>query len=144
MRCFFFALTIWKDKPIGGGHGFENRSEITTRVGSTPTPSANGSVEQLVGSPDCKSGPFEACRFESYRFHHRHNESTIVRLSLEQVDSTCLIRGDNDGCLPALDAGGCRFESCFPDEVTKSNLFEIGSNWAMQEGQSQSCFPNEV
>ena len=24
---------------------------------------------------------------------------------------------DNDGCLPALDAGGCRFESCFPDKM---------------------------
>lgn len=32
--------TIRKDKPIGGGHSFENCSELTTRVGSTPTPSA--------------------------------------------------------------------------------------------------------
>ena len=37
--AFFFAKK-WKDKPIGGGHGLENRSELTTRVGSTPTSSA--------------------------------------------------------------------------------------------------------
>ena len=29
-----------------------------------------GSIEQLVGSPDCKSGLFGACRFESYYFHY--------------------------------------------------------------------------
>ncbi len=29
-----------KDKPIGGGHCLENSSELTTRVGSTPTLSA--------------------------------------------------------------------------------------------------------
>jgi hypothetical protein len=34
------STTPWKDKPIGGGHGFENRSELTTRGGSTPSPSA--------------------------------------------------------------------------------------------------------
>lgn len=34
------TYTIRKDKPIGGGHGFENRSELTTRVGSIPTSSA--------------------------------------------------------------------------------------------------------
>ena len=31
----------WIGKPIGGGHSLENCSEITTRVGSTPTLSAN-------------------------------------------------------------------------------------------------------
>lgn len=31
-----------------------------------------GSIEQLVGSPDCKSGLFGACRFESYYFHNKH------------------------------------------------------------------------
>lgn len=36
----FFMLGIWKGKPTGGGHGLENRSELMTRVGSTPTPSA--------------------------------------------------------------------------------------------------------
>ena len=29
----------------------------------------NGSVEQLVGSTDCKSVPFGACRFESCHSH---------------------------------------------------------------------------
>lgn len=31
-----------------------------------------GSIEQLVRSPDCKSGLFGACRFEPYCFHNRH------------------------------------------------------------------------
>lgn len=41
----------WKDKPIGGGHSLENCSELMTRVGSTPTLSANikpRGVVQLV------------------------------------------------------------------------------------------------
>lgn len=29
------------DKPIGGGHALEMRSELTTRGGSTPSPSAS-------------------------------------------------------------------------------------------------------
>lgn len=32
--------SIWKGKPIGGGHSLENCSELTTRVGSIPTLSA--------------------------------------------------------------------------------------------------------
>lgn len=35
------AGKFWKSKPIGGGHSLENCSEIMTRVGSTPTSSAN-------------------------------------------------------------------------------------------------------
>lgn len=38
---FFLWFIFWKSKPIGGGHGLENRSELMTRVGSTPTSSAN-------------------------------------------------------------------------------------------------------
>ena len=33
---------------------------------------SKGVVEQLVGSPDCKSGPFGACRFDPY-LHHKNN-----------------------------------------------------------------------
>lgn len=40
-------------------------------AGSNPVLVSNyGSIEQLVGSPDCKSGLFGACRFESYYFHN--------------------------------------------------------------------------
>jgi hypothetical protein len=38
-------------------------------MGSNPIRTAKGSVEQLVGSADCKSVPERACRFESYHFH---------------------------------------------------------------------------
>lgn len=34
-----------------------------------------GSIEQLAGSPDCKSGSEMTCRFESYYFHF----STVVQ-----------------------------------------------------------------
>ena len=37
-----------KDKPIGGGHCLENSSELTTRVGSTPTLSAKGACTQMA------------------------------------------------------------------------------------------------
>ena len=36
-----FSLFIWIDKPIAGGHSFENCSELTTRGGWTPSLSAN-------------------------------------------------------------------------------------------------------
>lgn len=35
-----YCNTNRKGKPIGGGHSLENCSELTARVGSTPTPSA--------------------------------------------------------------------------------------------------------
>lgn len=39
-----YCNTIRKGKPIGGGHSLENCSELTARVGSTPTPSAKFGV----------------------------------------------------------------------------------------------------
>lgn len=93
---------------------------------------SNGNVEQLVGSPDCKSGLFGACRFESYHFHKgadMHACALDCLLSvLAGFDFSTMYWKDNDGCLPALDAGGCRFESCFPDQLpcsvmgTRENL----------------------
>ena len=32
---------------------------------------------------------------------------------------------DNGGCLPALEAGGRKFESCFSDDSIKSSLLEF-------------------
>ncbi|VXB84134.1 hypothetical protein FLAVO9AF_30031 [Flavobacterium sp. 9AF] len=41
----------------------------------------------------------------------------MVFLTVSQKDLTLSNRWeDNDGCLLALDARGCRFESCFPDK----------------------------
>ena len=40
-----------KGKPIGGGHTLEKCSEIMTRVGSIPTPSANSTVAQWLVYP---------------------------------------------------------------------------------------------
>ena len=53
-----------KDKPIGGGHCFENSSELTTRVGSTPTLSANVHVLKWPKRWVCKTHIRE---FESLR-----------------------------------------------------------------------------
>ena len=48
MSSILTASTKWKGKPIGGGHGFENRSELTTRVGSTPTSSTKRYCSSMV------------------------------------------------------------------------------------------------
>ncbi len=91
---------------------------------------SDGSIEQLVGSPDCKSGLFAACRFESFCFHKWCCGNSLVRLGVKyrvvqlSLERSALIDRaapdiweDNGGCLLALDARGRRFESCFSDRM---------------------------
>ena len=84
----------------------------------------------IGGSPDCKSGLFGACRFEPYYFHYstvvqRLERPTVYREGTGSSPVGTANWEDNGGCLPALDAGGRKFESCFSDDLIKSSVLEF-------------------
>ncbi len=75
MSSTLTASTSRKDKPIGGGHTLEKCSELTTRVGSTPTPSAKTERITMVGLLALEA---RGCRFESCLLDNLESRQILV------------------------------------------------------------------
>lgn len=107
-------MTIHKTKNGSVAQWIEHGFSKPRVTGSNPVGITKRSIEVMVTCPTVSWAP-------RVRFSHRPQGFT------EKFSSGCLPETelevnlknwkDNGGCLPALDAGGHRFESYFPDTI---------------------------
>ena len=90
----------------------------------------------MANLPDCRSGTasskckaFVNSKEKIYVMMNNLAQTTKgsrklpIRLSLgEDFEVNLQNWKDNGGCLPVLDAGGRKFESCFPDEKVNGQM----------------------
>lgn len=105
------ALFLWFRSSTGQSMGFLNPG-LEVRILSESQHIR--SIEVMANLPDCLLGTASSILAQTAKIHGNFSSDC---LSEKNVEVNLQNWKDNGGCLPVLDAGGRKFESCFPDKM---------------------------